>query len=153
MCCMEEGGAGIFGDIPNATFGDAVLVVRTNAAEGDCLVRCSNIVHKGFVGESSIITMVMEDSHPMLLGNALERVFRVDCFIRCEVLVHVDVCEVTCVVHEHRRTPILADCRLPFCNGYEAWNGGFKLVNADHSSCYGCQFDFWVNFVHSPGFR
>ena len=82
MCCMEVGGAGIFGDIPNVPFGYAVLVVRTDAAEGNCLVRRPDIIHKCFVGESSIITMVMEDSYPVLLGKALERVFRVDYFVR-----------------------------------------------------------------------
>ena len=92
---------GVFGDIPNVPFGDAVLVVRADAAEGDCLVRCLNIVHKRFVGESSIVTMIMKDSYPMLLGEALKRVFRVDCFVRCEVLVHVNVCEVSHVVHKH----------------------------------------------------
>ena len=142
MCCMEEGGSCVFGDIPNASFGDAILVVRTDAAEGDCLMRCTNIVHKCFVGESSIITMVMEYSHPVLLGEALERVFRVDCFVRCEVLVHVNIREVARMVHEHRRTSVPSDRRLPFWNGYEARKRGFKLDNADHSSWYGCQFDF-----------
>ena len=150
MCCMEEGGACVFGDIPNAPFGDAVLVVHTGAAEGDCLMRYTNIVHKCIVGESFIITMVVEDLYPVLLGKALERVFRVDCFVRCEVLVHVNVREVAHVVHEHRRTSVPSDHRLLFCNGYGARNRGFKLVNADHSSWYGCRFDFWVNFVRSP---
>ena len=98
---MEEGGSGIFGDIPNVPFGYAVLVVRTDASEGNCLVRRPDIVHKCFVGKSSIIAMVMEDLYPVLLGKALERVFRVDCFVRCEVLVQVDVREVVCVGHEH----------------------------------------------------
>ena len=150
MCCMEEGGSGVFGDIPNAPFGDVVLVVRTDATEGDCLVCCPNIVHKCFVCESSIIAMVMEDSYPVLLGEALECVFRVDCFVRCEVLVHVNVREVSRVLHEHRRTSIPSNRSLPFCNGHEARNRGFKLVNADNSSWYGCRFNFWVNFVHSP---
>ena len=106
MCCVEEGGSGVFGDIPNAPFGDAVLVVRTDAAEGDCLVSCPNIVHKCFVSESSIITMVMEDPYPMFFGEALERVFRVNRFVHCEVLVHVNVREVSRVVHKQRRTSI-----------------------------------------------
>ena len=150
MFCVEKGGSGVFGDIPNAPFGDAVLVVRTDAAEGDCLVRCPNIVHKCFVSESSIITMVMEDSYPVLFGEALESVFRVDRFVCCEVLVHVNVREVSCVVHKHRRTSVPSDRGLPFCNGYEARNGGFELINADHTPWYGCWFDFWVNFGRSP---
>ena len=146
MCCMEEGGSGVFGDIPNAPFSDAILVMRTDAAKGDCLVCHLNIVHKCFVGESSIITMAMENSYPVFFGEAFECVFRVDCFVHCEVLVHVNVCEVRRMVHKHRCTSIPSDRRLPFCNGHESWNGAFELVNTDHSSRYDCRFDFLDRF-------
>ena len=138
MCCMEEGGAGIFSDVLNVPFGYAILVVRTDATEGNCLVHCPIIVHKGFVGD--IITSVMEDSYPVLLGKALKRVFRVNCFVSCEVLVHVDVCEVTCVVHEHRRTPILADRRLSFYNGYEAWDSSWSTLTTVPGTVVGLIF-------------
>ena len=151
MCCMEEGDSGIFGDIPNAPFRDAVLVMCTDAAKGDCLVRRPNIVHKCFIGESSVISMVVEYLYPVLFGETLERVFCVDCFVRCEVLVHVNVREVRHMVHKHRCTSVPSDRWLPFCNGHESRNGGFELVNTDHCSRYGCWFDFWIDFMRSPG--
>ena len=62
----------------------------------------------------------------------------------------MDVSEVTCMVHKHRGTAVLLDGRLSFCNGHKSWNRGFELVDAGHSSRYGRQFDFWINFVHPP---
>ena len=56
----------------------------------------------------------------MLLGEALERVFCVDCFVRCEVLVHVNVREIACVVHEHRR---LRTVGCPFAMGTKPGTG------------------------------
>ena len=72
--------------------------------------------------------MVMEDSYPVLFGEVLERVFCVDRFVRCEVLVHVNVREVSRVVHKHRRTLIPSDRGLPFCNGHEARNRGDRIL-------------------------
>ena len=150
MGCMQEGGASVFGDVPNASFSNSVLVMCADPAEGDCFMCRPDVVHKSFVGEPSIITLVVKDSHPVLLCQTFECMFRVDCFVRCLVIVHVDISEVTSMVHKHRSTMVLSDGRLSFRNGYTSWNRGFELVNANHGSWYGRRFDLWINFVHPP---
>ena len=83
MSCMQEGGASVFGDVLNASFGNPVLAVCTDTTEGDYLMCRLDVVHKRFVGEPFIMAMVVKDSHPMLLRQTFECMFRVDRFIRC----------------------------------------------------------------------
>ena len=111
MGCMQEEGVGVFGDVLNMPFSNPILVVCSDPAEGDCLMCCPNVIHKSLVREPVIITMVVLDSHSMLFSQTFECMFCIDCLVCCEVVVHVDISEITSMIHKHRGSRVLADGR------------------------------------------
>ena len=74
---------GVFGDVPNTSFSNPILVMRSDPTEGYCLVSHLDIINKRFVHEPAIITMIVLDSRSMLFSQTFESMFCINCLIRC----------------------------------------------------------------------
>ena len=147
---MQEHGAGTFGDIADTPFCHPILVMGTDTAEGNGLPCLADILHKGTICKATIVAMIMPDAYGMLMGDALESMFGVDCFLRSHGMMQMYICEARSMVGKHTCTTVSACCWLTPCDWDKARNRGFQLVNADHSTRDGRWFDLGINLVCSP---
>ena len=72
---MEQLLAGALQEIADRVFGDAILEVGIEAAEGELLSRIVAGLSEGIVLETPVIAVLVEDFHAVLGGECLEGAF------------------------------------------------------------------------------
>jgi hypothetical protein len=75
MFCMEQHHSGLFFQVPDPSFCNPVLPVRIDTAVGNSLIFLGKALLPCVVDETTIVSMIMPDSHPSLPCIELEHMF------------------------------------------------------------------------------
>ena len=108
--------------------------------------------HKCVVSKVAIITMVMLDPGAMLFLNPFKLVLGFKGFCGNEGFIHMNICEITFVVHKDHSPAIVPDGWLTLGNWDKTWCWRLQLVYTNHSAWDGSLLDFGVTLVSAPMF-
>ncbi len=98
---MQKHGASMFSNVANAALNLTILMVSTNAAEGDGLSRSLDGVAEQVVCESAIVGMISRDFYSVRVGEAFKGFFCLKRFLRGVRSGHMHVGEVGKLVDEN----------------------------------------------------
>ncbi len=89
--CMKQLFSCALTEVANGLFGYSILKMSVDAAEGDSLIRTCACILEIIVNESTIVAMVVKNSHTMLFGKVLEGSLGVDCLLQSETSHKINV--------------------------------------------------------------
>ena len=86
--------------VADRALGDAILEVGVYATQGESLSCVFSCLFKCIVFKSSVVAMVMKDSHAVVGGELFECALGLDCFVGAEILHQMYESQTGVVVHE-----------------------------------------------------
>ncbi len=129
------------GDILDAIFGAAVLMVGVDAAEGESLAGFGDRIAKGQGVKETIVGVVVTDGDAVRGSKAFEGKLGSDSGGLVEFRHEVHVCEVGEMVNEDGGAGVAKGGGSAAMSGNKSWGGADELVDADNLTGEGGRLD------------
>ena len=115
---VQHGGSCSFLQVPYTVLRYAILKVSVHAAVQEALPTCLAILYERVVCEMPIVSVVVFDLYPTLLGGSFERMLGHDCFLAGYSFLQVDESVSRKLVDEDGGilVPLLREGSLELCN-------------------------------------
>jgi hypothetical protein len=82
--CVEQLFSCALMEVANGLFGYSILKTIIAATEGNSLIHTCAHILEVIIGESTIVAMVVKNSHAMLFGKVLKGSLGVECLLQSE---------------------------------------------------------------------
>ena len=105
MLIMQNNCPGYFGNSPDSSPNNTILMVRTDATEGKCMVVGVQLRHETIVDIPSVVSMVYPHSGIRSTNQLLKSFFCDQSLVQIKTAHQMAIGVVSCMVHKEGNTP------------------------------------------------